>query len=92
MTSVHIEGSEMLRANKSQTFKMTREDSECSNTIPNQAFNSQLPLGFISPTDALTKHPSRRKSCGQFGLNESYVEKHEIQAEEEAVHIPGQCC
>lgn len=82
--SVHTEGSETLKANRSQSFMMTREDNDCDNTSLNKAFSSR--------TEVLPNHPSCRKSCRQICFYESHCEKQEKQAEEEAVYIPGQCC
>ncbi|XP_060717124.1 polycystin-1-like protein 1 [Tachysurus vachellii] len=84
--SVHIEGSEILKANRSQSFKMTREDHDCDNTVLNKAFSSQHPMGLISHTGRLTNRSCHRKSCRLFCLDEPHAEK---QGEEE--NIPGQC-
>ncbi|XP_053083812.1 polycystic kidney disease 1 like 1 [Pangasianodon hypophthalmus] len=90
--SVYTEGSERLKADRSEIYKLTRKDNDCDNTIPNKAFSSQLPIGFISPTENLTNHLSHRESCRQFCLYESHVQKQVKQDEEENVGIPGQCC
>ncbi|XP_047664341.1 polycystic kidney disease 1 like 1 isoform X2 [Tachysurus fulvidraco] len=84
--SVHIEGSEILKANRSQSLKMTMEDHDCDNTVLNKALNSQHPMGFISHTGRLTNRSCHRKSCRLFCLNEPHAEK-----QTEVENIPGQC-